>query len=87
LLGQDLRTWTSCFRLYRREAVVDLELSHKGFLGTAELLVRVLRRGGRVREHPCVLGVRKFGVSKMKILRTIAGHVGLLWQIWRRRIT
>ena len=86
LLGHELRTWTSCFRVYRREAVVDLSLEHRGFLGTAELLVRVLRRGGRVREHPCVLGVRRFGASKMKIVRTIGGHIGLLWQIARGRI-
>jgi hypothetical protein len=78
LLRSELHTWTSCFRLYRRAAVVDLPLDHGGFLGTAELLVRVLRRGGRVREHPCVLEARLFGASKMKVLRTIRGHLGLL---------
>ena len=78
-------TWTSCFRVYRRAAVADLPLDHPGFLGTAELLVRVLRRGGRVAEHPCVLEARLFGFSKMKVLRTIRGHVGLLWRVlWRR---
>jgi len=40
--------------------------------------VRVLRRGGRVAEHPCVLEARLFGVSKMKTLRTIGGHLRLL---------
>jgi dolichol-phosphate mannosyltransferase len=86
LLRSDVRTWTSCCRLYRRAAVADLPLCHPGFLGTAELLVRVLRRGGSVREHPCVLGVRAAGSSKMKVLRTIAGHLGLLWQVARGRI-
>lgn len=86
LLRSELRTWTSCFRVYRRAAVVDLAIEHEGFLGTAELLVRVLRRGGTVREHPCVLGVRRFGASKMKILRTIRGHLGLLWQVARGRV-
>ena len=81
LLRSEIRTWTSCFRLYRRAAVVDLPLDHPGFLGTAELLVRVLRRGDRVVEHPCVLGVRQFGASKMKIARTIVGHLRLLWWV------
>lgn len=81
LLRSDVHTWTSCFRLYRRAAVVDLPLVHEGFLGTAEWIVRVLRRGGRVREHPCVLGVRRIGASKMKVLRTILGHLGLLAQV------
>lgn len=87
LLRSPLRTWTACFRVYRREAVAELPQSHPGFLGTAELLVRVLRRGGRVVEHPCVLEARLFGFSKMKVLRTIRQHLGLLWQVLRRRIT
>ena len=81
LLRSEVRTWTSCFRIYRRAAVVDLPQDQPGFLGTAELLVRVLRRGGVVREHPCVLEARLFGLSKMKILRTIRGHLRLLWQV------
>ncbi|HEX6810138.1 MAG TPA: glycosyltransferase [Planctomycetota bacterium] len=86
LLRSPVRTWTSCFRLYRRSAVVDLPLVNPGFLGTAELLVRVLRRGGRIAEHPCVLEARLFGVSKMRVLRTIRGHLGLLWQVLRGKI-
>jgi dolichol-phosphate mannosyltransferase len=86
LLRSDVRTWTSCFRVYRRATVVDLPLVHPGFLGTAELLVRVLRRGGSVREHPCVLGVRRAGASKMRVLRTILGHLGLLLQVTFRRV-
>ena len=85
LLWSPVRTWTSCFRVYRREVVVDLPLTYGGFLGTAELLVRVLRRGGRVAEHPCVLEARLFGFSKMRIVRTILGHLRLLWLVlWRR---
>lgn len=87
LLRSDVATWTSCFRVYRRAAVVGLPLEHPGFLGTAELLVRVLRRGGVVREHPCVLEARLFGSSKMKILRTIGGHLRLLWRVAIGRIS
>jgi dolichol-phosphate mannosyltransferase len=78
LLASPIRTWTSCCRVYRREAVAALPLANPRFLGTAEWLVRVLRRGGRVAEHPCVLEARLVGVSKMKTLRTIAGHLRLL---------
>ena len=86
LLRRPIHTWTACFRVYRRAAVVDLPLENPRFLGTAELLVRVLRRGGVVREHPCELGVRSFGQSKMKVLRTIAGHVRLLANVALGRI-
>lgn len=86
LLRSEVHTWTSCFRVYRRSFVADLPLVHERFLGTAELLVRVLRRGGRVVEHPCVLATRRFGQSKLKIGRTILGHVRLLWQVATRQI-
>ncbi|MGE3174348.1 MAG: glycosyltransferase [Planctomycetota bacterium] len=86
LLRVELHTWTSCFRVLRRSRVVDLELQHGGFLGVAELLVRVLRRGGVVREYPTLLESRLLGVSKMKTLRTIRGHLGLLWQVVRGRV-
>jgi len=86
LLRRPIHTWTACFRVYRRAAVADLPLANPRFLGTAELLVRVLRRGGVVREHPCELGVRSFGQSKMKVLRTIGGHVGLLANVALGRV-
>jgi len=86
LLRQPIHTWTSCFRVYRRAFVQDLPLRNEGFLGTAELLVRVLRRGGRVVEHPCVLEARLLGTSKMRVLRTVFGHLRLLAQVLLRRI-
>ena len=86
LLRSPVRTWTSCFRVYRRAAVADLPLANPGFLGTAELLARVLRRGGRVVEHPCVLEARLFGFSKMKVARTILGHLRLLVAVALRRV-
>ena len=78
LLGSRLRTWTSCFRVYRRNAVLHLPLHNPGFLGTAELAVRVLRRGGTVAEHPCTLEARLLGFSKMRVLRVVLGHLRLL---------
>lgn len=86
LLASPIRTWTSCFRVYRRAAVAELPLANPRFLGTAEWLVRVLRRGGRVAEHPCVLEARLFGVSKMKTLRTIGGHLRLLAAVALRAV-
>ena len=62
----------------RREFVLDLPLKNGGFLGTAELLVRVLRRGGRVVEHPCMLEARLLGFSKMRVLDVVLDHMRLL---------
>ncbi len=87
VLRQKLFTYTSCFRVYRKSAVVDLHLSEKGFLGVAELLGRLdLQRGSKIVEHPAMLEVRLFGNSKMKVLKTVAGHLKFLARLLAIRI-
>ncbi len=78
VLGQRLYTFTSCCRVYRKEAFCGMELSHGGFLGVAEMLIGLKLSGGRVVEHPATLESRLFGESKMKIAHTIRQHLGLL---------
>jgi glycosyltransferase involved in cell wall biosynthesis len=84
--GAPLHTFTSCCRVYRKSSVAPLELAHGDFRGVAELLLALLERGGVVVEHPARLGTRQRGTSKMKLLRTIRGHLGLLWRLVRRRM-
>lgn len=86
VLRQELHTFTSCFRVYRRGAVTGLDCSEGGFLGVAEMLGRLVLRGGRVVEHPATLEVRLFGQSKMKVLRTVAGHLMLLTRLLAVRL-
>jgi polysaccharide deacetylase family protein (PEP-CTERM system associated) len=89
LLGQKLSTYTSCFRIYRRSAIVDLQLRESGFLGVAEMIGLLSMRRARIVEFPALLEVRMLGRSKMKIARTILGHLKLLarfaWMRFRRR--
>jgi polysaccharide deacetylase family protein (PEP-CTERM system associated) len=84
-LRSKLDTYTSCFRVYRRSSVVDLELGETGFLGVAELLGRLDLTGGKIVEYPAVLEVRLFGISKMKTARTIFGHLKLLSRLIKIR--
>jgi len=85
VLRNQLHTYTSCFRVYRRSAVVDLPLSRGGFVGVVELLWQLDRRGGRIVECPAVLSVRTTGQSKMRVARTAFAHLGLLAQAaWQR---
>ena len=81
VLRQKLSTYTSCFRVYRRDAVRGLTLSENGFLGIAEIVGRLSAAGARIVEYPTTLHVRIFGESKMKTLRTIVGHLRLLWRL------
>jgi polysaccharide deacetylase family protein (PEP-CTERM system associated) len=86
VLNAKLNTYTSCFRVYRRDAFVELDLTEKGFLGVAEMLGRLDLSGGRIVEFPAVLDVRLFGISKMKTARTIGGHVKLLSRLAQQRL-
>jgi polysaccharide deacetylase family protein (PEP-CTERM system associated) len=78
VLHHSLATYTSCFRVYRRSAMVDLDVREGGFLGVAEMLGALDLQGGSIMECPAVLEVRLLGRSKMKTLKTIVGHLGLL---------
>lgn len=86
VLHQQLFTYTSCFRVYRKSTAVAVDVQRPGFLGIAELLARVDLDGGRVIEYPTTLESRVLGRSKMKVVRTVLGHVGLLTDILRLRV-
>lgn len=78
VLNHQFATYTSCFRVYRRDSLKDLVLEHGGFLGVAEMLGKLDQRGGHIVECPAVLEVRMLGRSKMRTIRTIGGHLRLL---------
>jgi dolichol-phosphate mannosyltransferase len=86
-LRQKLYTYTSCFRVYRRQSAVDITVERGGFFGVAEMLGRLDLAGRRIVECPAALEARMLGRSKMKVLRTIAGHLSLLAHLARLRVT
>ena len=86
LLRQKLGTYTSCFRVYRRSAVLDIELDRGGFLGIAEMIGKLDLAGSMIVEYPTTLNVRVLGYSKMKVIRTIAGHLSLMVLLLRLRM-
>jgi polysaccharide deacetylase family protein (PEP-CTERM system associated) len=87
LLHHKLSTYTSCFRVYRRRSATQLEVRNSGFLGVAELLARSDLAGQRIVEYPTTLEARVLGTSKMKVLHTITGHIGLLAELSRLRFS
>ena len=84
--GRDLHTFTACVRVYRRSSAVNIQLANAGFLGVAELLGKMALDNKRILEHPATLEVRIFGQSKMKVVRTILGHLRLLLELARLRV-
>jgi polysaccharide deacetylase family protein (PEP-CTERM system associated) len=86
LFKQKLFTYTSCFRVYRRSAVVHLDLKEQGFPGTAEMLARLDLQDSRIVEYPTTLEVRILGYSKMKIVKQVWRHLGIMTRILGKRL-
>src|SRR5690606_26633536 len=85
-LNRPLHTFTSCFRVYRRAAMCDMQLRYQGFVGIAEMLWRLDRAGEEIVECPALLDVRRYGQSKMRVLQVTFGHIRLLRRVVQDRI-
>lgn len=86
ILRTKIATYTSCFRVYRRSSMIDLDPTAPGFHGVAEMLGLLDLKGGKIVEFPTILAVRLFGSSKMKTVKTIAGHVKLMSRLAGMRV-
>lgn len=86
VLRQKLYTYTSCFRVYNRSAILKLELRRNGFLGVTELIGKLDLRGSTTVECPAILTRRLHGSSKMKIARVLVGHLHLLCELLALRV-
>lgn len=78
VLNHSFKTYTSCFRAYRKSQVEDLKLSNTGFLGVAEMLILLDLEGKKLAECPAVLETRLLGASKLKTARVIRQHLELI---------
>jgi glycosyltransferase involved in cell wall biosynthesis len=85
VLRHKLYTYTSCFRVYRRDAILKLDLKENGFLGIAELVGKLEMQGSKIVECPTTLASRVQGVSKMRTARVAMGHLVLLGQLLAAR--
>lgn len=86
VLPQKLYTYTSMFRAYRREVLESVPTSNPGFLGLVEILAEGMLRGCKVVEYPTQLSNRRFGQSKLRVMRVIFHHLGYLKKLIIRRL-
>lgn len=82
-----LYTYTSVFRAYRRTVIRRVSFKEDGFVSAVEILIRAAEQHFRIMEVPMTLHARKFGTSKMKVLRTIREHLSLIARNLGRRLT
>jgi len=75
ILSKGIYTYTAMVRVYKKEVIKDIEFKSSDFLAVTEILVNALKKGYKVREFPTILYKRKFGCSKMNLLKTIFRHI------------
>jgi polysaccharide deacetylase family protein (PEP-CTERM system associated) len=78
ILNHAFSSYTACFRVYRRSKVLGMKLDDEGFMGIMEIFVRLDQSNARIVEFPAVLESRLIGHSKMKVVRVIRNHLGLI---------
>jgi dolichol-phosphate mannosyltransferase len=76
-------TFTCAFRAYRGDLARGIEFDADGFPAAAEILGRLMLAGARVVEVPSVLSVREAGTSRLRVVRTIRGHLEVLLRLLR----
>ncbi len=85
--AQGIATFTCAFRAYARPALAGLDFQSDGFPAAGEILGLLVLDDRRVVEVPSCLRTRTEGVSKMRVGRTVRGHLRVLFRLLRRRMT
>lgn len=70
--------FSSIARVYRAEVIRGMDLKSSGFDINAEIMIRLLKSGAKVIEVPAVLHQRKYGESKVRLLREVTNTLRLL---------
>ena len=78
VLRTHIYTYTSMFRAYRRKVIEEVTFKSDSFIAMVEILARAVSKGFTVKEMPTTLYSRIYGVSKMKTLKVIWGHMKFL---------
>lgn len=78
ILSNDVHSFTPMHRAYRREVIKKVKFNSNGFAAIAEIIVRALFHGFRVKELPMPVDRRQFGVSKINIFQSVTSHLSLM---------
>ena len=83
--ARGINVYTCAFRAWRGPLLRDLVWRSDGFPAAAEMFGRAILAGARVAQEPSTLRSRTEGTSKMRVLPTLRGHLGVLWRLsWAR---
>lgn len=83
VLNKELYTWTAMVRVIRREKMSPIISPSDDFSFMAESMIKAVKLQYKIIEFPTVLSVRRFGVSKMNIIKTIKSHIKIIGKLLR----
>ena len=78
ILSNDVHSFTPMHRAYRREVIKKVKFESNGFAAIAEIMVRAMFHGFRVKELPMPVDRRQFGESKINIYQSVTAHLSLM---------
>jgi dolichol-phosphate mannosyltransferase len=84
ILAIPLRDMSSGFRLYRREALREIQITRRNFDALEEILIKLVGMGHEAIEIPFVYKARGAGVSKARVIKfgiQLARTLHSLWQL------
>jgi dolichol-phosphate mannosyltransferase len=85
VLSIPLQDMSSGFRLYRRSALLEAEITSRHFDALEEVLIKIVGLGYPVAEVPFVYRARHKGVSKARILKFGFDLMRTLHKLWNLR--
>ncbi len=80
-LTKGVYTLTCGFRLYRTPILPSILPLSDDFVATAEIMLRALKNKYRLAEFPASNSKREHGVSKMRFLSVVLGHLRLVARV------
>jgi dolichol-phosphate mannosyltransferase len=85
VLSIDIRDMSSGFRMYRAEALREVEITRRNFDALEEVLIKLVGMGRRVVEVPFTYKAREEGVSKARVIKFGIQLAKTLHELWQLR--
>lgn len=85
VLSIDVRDLSSGFRLYRADALREVEITRPNFDALEEVLIKLVGMGHAVAEIPFTYKAREAGVSKARVIKFGIQLAKTLHTLWRLR--
>ena len=85
LLGRNITCVSPIFRLYKKDALTEMNISSRNFAINAEIISKLIISGKKVIEVPVPLLKRKYGHSKINIIKEIKNYILLMYKIFKTK--